>query len=144
MRTPSGRTAECHYMAEYPYTSPFYPWHRGIDFSMRMWFTTLRTLAVVSSLVRRLGGVWEACCSVVGVPVPKILSLNIRMCTVATFSRWVYYSLCVRRGQIGLSRKKWSPQNFSGKSGLGDQFPRSLLAEKNRSYHGKSIPPARS
>ena len=31
-------------------------------------------------------GIWEAC-SVVGVSVPKILSLDIRVCAVATFSR---------------------------------------------------------
>ena len=30
-------------------------------------------------------GIWEACCSAVGVSVPKILSLDIQVSTVAMF-----------------------------------------------------------
>ena len=44
--------------------------------------TNVRTLTVVKSW----WGILEACFSAVGVPVSKILSLDLQVCTVATFS----------------------------------------------------------
>ena len=45
---------------------------------------------------------WEACCLMEGIPVLNIISLEIRVCTVATFLGWVYY-LKIRT--IGTHRK---------------------------------------
>ena len=51
---------------------------------------------VIIILTRGIGkptsswSVGEACCSTVGVPVPKILLLDIWVCTVATFLQQIY------------------------------------------------------
>ena len=50
--------------------------------------------------------VWEACSSTVGVLVPKILSLVIRVCTAASLLWYVY--LCVRLGRRALNRSRLS------------------------------------